>query len=894
MAQRSLGPYVLEALLGAGGMGEVHRAHDTVRDRRVALKVLPEAFSHDSEYSSRFRREQHIAARLRDPHIIPIHDFGEADGRLFIDMRLVDGRDAASLLAAGDLTPAQAVHLVEQTAQALDAAHAEGLVHRDVKPSNLLVTPSGFVYVVDFGIARQVGTTRTSLTVTGATVGTLDYMAPERFTTQPIDARADVYSLACMLYEFLTSRRPFPGHDLPSLMYAHFYTEPEAPSAVAPALPAALDEVVLRGMAKNPADRFATAGELAAAAQEALGAAPVRWSPVAPAAPVEAPGGGDEVIDLRDAPPAGGAEQDDDGERGRATAGASATAAGGLGLVVAGGAHRTTDPLPAAAAAVPAEAPTVPAEAPTVAAPAPPTRSPAAPRPGADPLTVVPSAAGPVAPPVDAAVTSARATEAARAHEVADQPTVAAPAPEAGALSDSAPGAGAAPGDHSAAGLLGGAATPRPQDRPHTPGHRLRGPARPPVRQHAPAARAQHAPAAPPAAAPAAPAASPTAAPPDPAAPHEQRRRRRGGAVALVVVAVLLVGALAGGAWWVLRPDGSTPATTAATQPEPQAPAASSAPPAAAVAPAASVAIPAVGPTIPVGDTPGFVEVTPDGRFAYIANRDAGVVTVIDTAVNQVTARIPVEAGPPQFLSFSPDGGTAYISTYRKTGDTTYADNDVVFLDTATNQVTHVVPVGQRPFASATTPDGSQLWVPSHDTGRLDIIDTATASVVGEKPVAPNPHWVAFGKDGKHVYTANHESGVVSVIDAATRSVIKEIPVGKSPHSTAVSPDGSRVAVVNYDSNEVSVIDTATETVVATVPVDAKPQDIAYAPDGRYLYTANVDGGTVDVIDTATSTVTASIPVGGNPTSISVRPDGKQAYVTLLDQGLVRVLDVGR
>lgn len=867
MGQRSLGPYVLEALLGAGGMGEVHRAHDTVRDRRVALKVLPEAFSHDSEYSSRFRREQHIAARLRDPHIIPIHDFGEADGRLFIDMRLVDGRDAAGLLAAGELSPAQAVHLVEQTAQALDAAHAEGLVHRDVKPSNLLVTPTGFVYVVDFGIARQVGTTRTSLTVTGATVGTLDYMAPERFTTQPIDARADVYSLACMLYEFLTARRPFPGHDLPSLMYAHFYTEPEAPSAVAPALPAALDEVVLRGMAKNPADRFATAGELAAAAQDALGAAPVRWSEVAAAVPR----GSGEVIDLRGAPPAGGAEQDD-GEHARTTAArASGTTAGGLGLVVAGGAHRTTDPLPAAAAAV---------DAPTVAAPPSPTWSRTA-----EPPTVVPSSA---TPPPPAATPSAPA---------ADPPTVAADAAEAGALSDSAPGAGAAPGGRSPAGLVGSPPTQHPQDRPNTPAHRLRGSARPPARQHAPLPRAPHAPSAQPrtedpplAAAALAPGASTS----DPSAPPEQRRRRRGGVVALVVAAVLLVAALGGGAWWVLRPDDSTPAATPATAPVLEDPAASSAPPPAAVAPAASVAIPAVGPTIPVGDTPGFVEVTPDGRFAYIANRDAGVVTVIDTAVNQVTARIPVEAGPPQFLSFSPDGGTAYISTYRKTGDTTYDDNDVVFLDTATNKITRVVPVGQRPFASATTPDGTQLWVPSHDTGRLDIIDTASASVVGEKPVAPNPHWVAFGRDGKHVYTANHESGVVTVIDAATRSTIKEIAVGKSPHSTAVSPDGSRVSVVNYDSNEVSVIDTATETVVATVPVDAKPQDIAYAPDGRYMYTANVDGGTVDVIDTATSTVTASIPVGGDPTSISVRPDGKQAYVTLLDQGLVRILDVGR
>ncbi len=144
MEQRKLGPYVLEELLGAGGMGEVYRAHDTVRDRRVALKVLPEAFSHDHEYSSRFRREQHIAARLRDPHIIPIHDFGEIDGRLFIDMRLVDGRDLSQpARRAGPCRRTARCTSSTRSPQALDAAHAEGLVHRDIKPSNFLVTPSG-------------------------------------------------------------------------------------------------------------------------------------------------------------------------------------------------------------------------------------------------------------------------------------------------------------------------------------------------------------------------------------------------------------------------------------------------------------------------------------------------------------------------------------------------------------------------------------------------------------------------------------------------------------------------------------------------------------------------------------------------------------------------------
>jgi serine/threonine protein kinase len=158
MTPRKVGNYRLERLLGTGGMGEVYKAHDTYRDRYVALKLLPEAFSDDREYLKRFQRESQVAARLREPHVIPIHDFGEIDGQLFIDMRLVDGADIGALLNRdGRIAPPRAVYLISQVAQALDAAHADHLVHRDIKPSNILVTFDDFVYVVDFGIARSAG-----------------------------------------------------------------------------------------------------------------------------------------------------------------------------------------------------------------------------------------------------------------------------------------------------------------------------------------------------------------------------------------------------------------------------------------------------------------------------------------------------------------------------------------------------------------------------------------------------------------------------------------------------------------------------------------------------------------------------------------------------------------
>ncbi|MFD0920308.1 serine/threonine-protein kinase [Saccharopolyspora rosea] len=275
------GPYRVEALIARGGMGEIFRAYDTRHDRVVALKLLSADLAADHEFRERFKREAHAAARLREPHVIPIHAYGEIDGRLYLDMRLVEGSDLGALLTAhGPMRPSDAVHVVEQVAQALDAAHADGLVHRDIKPSNVLLGTGGFAYLVDFGIAHSVRMPST-LTSTGVTIGTLDYMAPERFDDQPVDGRADVYSLACVLYQCLTGDKPFAADTAASLINAHLNHEPPKPSGQRPELPHEFDRIVARGMAKNPADRFGTAGELARAARQAL----------TTVAPVPAPGG---------------------------------------------------------------------------------------------------------------------------------------------------------------------------------------------------------------------------------------------------------------------------------------------------------------------------------------------------------------------------------------------------------------------------------------------------------------------------------------------------------------------------------------------------------------------------------------------------------------------------
>jgi predicted Ser/Thr protein kinase len=264
----AFGNYNITRLLGKGGMGEVYEAYDTGKRRTVALKILAGEYSHDAKFRERFQRESHAAAILQEPHVIPIHDWGEIDGNLYIDMRLVRGQTLADLIAGGPLAAPRAVSIIAQIGAALDAAHAERLIHRDVKPQNIIVTAEDFAYLVDFGIAEAKGDTR--LTMTGTQIGTMNYMAPERFTGTPTTSAVDVYALACVLFEALTGDTPFPSTSVENLISAHLSSPPPRPSVTNPRVPAALDEVIARGMAKDPDDRYGTAGGLGRAAQRAL------------------------------------------------------------------------------------------------------------------------------------------------------------------------------------------------------------------------------------------------------------------------------------------------------------------------------------------------------------------------------------------------------------------------------------------------------------------------------------------------------------------------------------------------------------------------------------------------------------------------------------------------
>lgn len=277
------GRYRLIEMLGRGGMGEVWRAWDTATKRTVAIKVLPPHLADDNEFVQRFRREAEAAAQLNSPHVIPIHNYGEIGGRLYVDMRLIDGRDLATLLTHGPLEAARAVRIIDQIAKALYAAHKVGLIHRDIKPSNILLDDDDFAYLIDFGIARAADETR--MTKSGYTIGTLQYIAPEQLDSQAEeDARADIYSLACVLYEALTGEPPFFGRTTAQLMFAHLNTPPPRPSVAQPDLSPQLDEVIATGMAKDPNQRYATTVELADAAHDAI-TEPVARAPSPPTLP---------------------------------------------------------------------------------------------------------------------------------------------------------------------------------------------------------------------------------------------------------------------------------------------------------------------------------------------------------------------------------------------------------------------------------------------------------------------------------------------------------------------------------------------------------------------------------------------------------------------------------
>ncbi|HEV7770418.1 MAG TPA: serine/threonine-protein kinase [Solirubrobacterales bacterium] len=265
--------YRIERRLGRGGMGVLYLALEPGLQRRVALKLIAPEAAADEVFAQRFAEESRIAASIEHPNVVPIYAAGEEDGVPFIAMRYVAGSDLGRRLAReGKLEPADAVALIAQVGNGLDAIHAAGLVHRDVKPANVLLSEGAgapHAYITDFGVARNVAT-NSGLTQTGRFVGTLDYVAPEQISGAAVDARVDVYALGCLLFKLLTGEVPFPRDGEAARLYAHLNDPPPAPSLYVPEVSMALDDVVVRAMSKQPDDRYPSAGDLGRAAKAAL------------------------------------------------------------------------------------------------------------------------------------------------------------------------------------------------------------------------------------------------------------------------------------------------------------------------------------------------------------------------------------------------------------------------------------------------------------------------------------------------------------------------------------------------------------------------------------------------------------------------------------------------
>ena len=268
--------------VGSGGMAEVYRARDDLLGREVAVKVLSQRFSKDAAFIERFRREAQAAANLNHPNIVSLYDYGSEPDANFIVMEFIDGKTLAEIISEeGPLLPERAASIARDVAEALTRAHAAGLVHRDIKSANIMLNTAGQTKVTDFGIARALGTSaEATMTQTGMVIGTAAYLSPEQAQGNPVDARSDVYSLGCVLHEMLTGSAPFTGDTPLSIAYKHVRETAPRPSSLNPDVPAPLDAITMKAMAKNPDNRYASAAEMSHDLQRFLSGHQVEATPL--------------------------------------------------------------------------------------------------------------------------------------------------------------------------------------------------------------------------------------------------------------------------------------------------------------------------------------------------------------------------------------------------------------------------------------------------------------------------------------------------------------------------------------------------------------------------------------------------------------------------------------
>src|SRR5512143_3651232 len=266
---KRLGNYDIIRLIGKGGMAGVYEAHQPSMNRNVAIKLMAQSISEDPSFVQRFKNEAQLIARLEHAHILPVYDFGQEGGDLYIVMRYLDAGTLEDRITAGGMDVKEAVDIFTQLASAMDYAHSKGVIHRDLKPSNVLIDNQGNAFLSDFGIAKSLEGGTQNLTGTGGVVGTPTYMSPEQGLGGDIDGRSDIYALGVILFEMLTGKVPFTGDNPMQVMLKHINDMPPYPSSVKPEIPPAIESVVMRALAKEPENRFPTARAMSKALQDA-------------------------------------------------------------------------------------------------------------------------------------------------------------------------------------------------------------------------------------------------------------------------------------------------------------------------------------------------------------------------------------------------------------------------------------------------------------------------------------------------------------------------------------------------------------------------------------------------------------------------------------------------
>ncbi len=870
--------YRLDEETGRGGMAVVYRAYDTRLERPVALKLLAPELARDAAFRQRFIRESRTAAAVDHPNIIPIFEAGEAGGVLFIAMRFVYGRDVQSLINAGGPLPVlQACHIVSQVAAGLEAAHAHGLVHRDVKPGNILLDGSasfpGHAYLSDFGLSKR-ALSDSALTSTGQFLGTVDYIAPEQIEGRGVDGRTDEYALACTAFSMLTGAPPFTRDESVAVMWAQMSAPPPPLTSRRPDLPVAVNDVMAKALAKAPMERYATCPQFADALRRACGLEPGARGPRP--APTRVPG--PEPAQLSGWAPAqpGAAEPGPPSHPGTEVAGAPHSRLDDPGIPPHPGTEVSAGPPPHPGTEVSAGPP---------------------PHPGTE-VSGAPAAGppGPPEPPEDVTPPGGRGYPDEPAAE--DDPGVPGPAGyPAAASGHDQPGRGhpQPSEDPDYAGLW----RPAPShDEPFEPPTEGVPPVSPPDGPRWPGP------------------------PPPPGGPGYQGPGRRAGrrrwqtaaGVAVGAAAVLAVGAF----FLVNRGPGGTSQNTAESVLQ---------------APGCTTQVAKAGHLkhlsrhmTKTGGQPFDVATVPGFAFVSIISG----VAVLDTSQSPPRLMWTVPMSKSQGVALTPDG--RYLLVSSGSGMTVFRVSDLEH-GTA-NPVGSLTSPGQKHAVEvAVTPNGHYALVTYQDTSNVGVFNLhralqkgfSPADLIGLIPTGPTPIGVAVAPDGDLAYVTSQPrqasasgAGVVNVIDMAkaashpATAVVKMVSAGCKPARVIVSPDGQHLWVTAGGSNALlgfsapKLLSDPGHALLARVPVGPLPLGLMMVNHGTRIVVADSDrdnqrgaGPSLAVVDAGKAlagqrALLGYVQAGTTPRQFAMVQGGSTLLVTNTDSGELESLNTAK